>query len=155
MEQVRATTLEQLQEYAKGNLVRLPDLAPGMPLVVYMRRPSMLDLIAQGKIPNPLLHTAAQIFSKGGRGVDSADPQQLQELTKILHVFCEVSFVSPTYKQIKEAGLTLTDEQLMFVFNYVQRGTKALEKFRSKPQGPQCNGDGAEVQEDAVGDTED
>lgn len=130
MEQLCATTLDQLQSYAKGKLIQLPEFAPGMPLMVYMKRPSMLDLISQGKIPNPLASTAAKLFSKGGSGVDSTDPSQLDELTKILHTFCEVSFVEPTYSQIKEAGLELTDEQLMFVFNYIQMGNKALEKFR-------------------------
>lgn len=152
MEQMTATSLEQLAQYAQGTLVQLPDLAPGMPLFVRMKRPSMLDLISQGRIPNPLAGTASKLFSKGGAGVDQTDPKQLKELVEILHIFCEVSFVQPTYSQIKEAGITLTDEQLMFVFNYVQAGNKALEKFRKQQKNTEPVGDGTKVQEDPSGD---
>lgn len=148
MDNMNATSLEQLAQYAKGTLIQLPDFAPGMPFFVRMKRPSMLDLISQGRIPNPLAGTASKLFSKGGAGVDQTDPKQLKELVEILHIFCEVSFVQPTYSQVKEAGLELTDEQLMFVFNYVQAGNKALEKFRKQPQNSGATGDGAEVRKD-------
>lgn len=154
MENMKVTSLEQLNEYARGKLIKLPDFAEGMPLVAYMKRPSLLDLIAQGKIPNPLLHTASQLFSKGGGGVDSTDPEQLKQLTEIFYIFCEASLVEPTYQQIKEAGLELTDEQLMFVFNYAQKGNKALEKFRSDKKDTKRNGNGPKVRRDAVGGTE-
>lgn len=153
MDVMKATSLEQLAAYAKGSLVQLPEFAEGMPLFVYMRRPSLLDLISKGKIPNPLAHTATALFSKGGRGVDQEDPGQMKELTEILHIFCEASFVEPTYSQIKEAGLSLTDEQLMFVFNYVQAGNKALEKFRRKQESVGVTGHVPAVQEDAIGDS--
>lgn len=153
MEQMQATSFEQLLNYAQGSLIQLPEFDTGMPLYVRMKRPSMLDLMAQGKIPNPLAHTATSIFSKGGRGVDQEDPVQMKELTEILHIFCETSFIQPTYSQIKEAGLTLTDEQLMFVFNYVQAGTKALEKFRRKQESSGAAGDVPAVQENPSGDT--
>lgn len=151
MTEMRATSLGELREYAKGKLLRLPDIAPGMPLYVFMKRPSLLDLISQGRIPNPLASTASKLFSKGGAGVDQTDPAQLKELTNILHIFCEASFVEPTYTEIKEAGLDLTDEQLMFVFNYVQAGNKALEKFRVQQKDPEYNRDGAEVQDNPSG----
>lgn len=153
MENMKVTSFEQLTQYAKGQLVRLPDLGPGMPLCVFMRRPSMLDLIAKGKIPNPLAGTASKLFSHGGSGVDQTDPKQLKDLVEILHIFCEASFVEPTYSQIKEAGLTLTDEQLMFVFNYVQAGNKALEKFRRQQEGTGLVGHEPEVPQNPGGAT--
>lgn len=151
---MKPTSLEQLSQYAQGKLMELPEFAEGMPFYAYMRRPSMLDLIAQGKIPNPLAHTATSLFSKGGKGVDNTDPKQMKELTEILHIFCEASFVEPTYSQIKEAGLKLTDEQLMFVFNYVQMGTKALEKFRRQSTYTDPYGNSAKVEQVSVGSVE-
>jgi hypothetical protein len=56
-------------------------------------------------------------------------------LTKYFDLFdvmCEASFVEPTYKQIKEAGVELTDEQYMFVFGYAQNGVRQLQSFRSE-----------------------
>lgn len=151
MENMTVTSFEQLRQYAQGQLVQLPDFDEGMPFFVRMKRPSLLDLMAQGKIPNPLAHTASALFSKGGRGVDQTDPSQLKDLTEILHIFCETSFIEPTYSQVKEAGLALTDEQLMFVFNYVQAGNKALEKFRRKQESVGATGDVPTVQENSGG----
>ena len=60
------TTLADLQSYAAGTIVRFPDFAEGQPFVARVRRPSMLVLAKQGKIPNTLLTAAGELFSKGG-----------------------------------------------------------------------------------------
>ena len=39
-------------------------------------------------------------------------------------------FVEPSWSELKNAGIELTDEQYMFIFNYTQEGVKALEPFR-------------------------
>ena len=151
----RATSLQELAQYAKGRLVRLPDTAEGMPLFVRMKRPSLLDLISQGKIPNPLAGTANSLFMDGSKGLNKADTKQMKELTDILHIFCETSFVEPTYSEMKEVGFELSDELLMFVFNYIQAGTKALEKFRRKQESSGTTGDVPAVQENPGGTTGD
>lgn len=151
----RATSIQELSQYAKGRLVRLPDTAEGMPLYVMMKRPSLLDLIAQGKIPNPLANTANSLFMEGSKGLNKADSKQMKELNDILHIFCEVSFMEPTYAEMKEVGFELTDEQLMFVFNYIQAGTKALERFRPNTSNTVHHGGIPAVQKDPLGDTGD
>lgn len=145
MGDLKVTSLDQLRYYAEGVPVRLPDTAEGQPLVIAMRRPSLLDMINRGAIPNPLVNTATSLFTKGGDGIDAENPQVIKDLIQLLEVFCEASFVNPTYSQIKEAGLQLTDEQLMFVFNYIQVGNKALERFRSQPENSVNNGNGTKV----------
>lgn len=140
------TSFEQLQEYAKGQIVRLPDIAEGCPFYARLKRPSLLGLISSGKVPNPLVTTANNLFAKGGAGVDPVNPKQMEELTKILHIFCESAFVEPTYDEIKRAGYELNDEQLMAVFNYVQKGNKALERFHEHKENPEHNRSGEKVQ---------
>ena len=56
------TSIAQLSEYAKGQVVRLPDFAPDQPFVARLKRPSMLVLAKSGKIPNSLLETASSLF---------------------------------------------------------------------------------------------
>ena len=51
--------------------------------------------------------------------------------------------------------MELTDEQLMFIFNYTQKGTKALETFRIKPEHTERADNVQEVPEDPVGVTVD
>ena len=137
------TSLEQLQEYGRGQKVELPAFAVDQPFVARLKRPSMLVLAASGKIPNRLLNAANNLFLKGG--VNSKDTKAMPEMLGVLEAVCEACFVEPTYKQIKDAGITLTDDQLMFVFNYSQRGVKALENFREQSANSAVAGNGAKV----------
>lgn len=132
LQNIDVTSLEQLREYAKGDLVQLPPFSENMPFVARLKRPSLMKLVKLGKIPNSLLYKANELFKKGVSGLDEEDDNMLKEALGVLEVFAEASLVSPTYKQIKEIGLELTDEQLSFIFSYGQAGVRALESFRTK-----------------------
>lgn len=125
------TSFETLQEYAKGTLVELPSFAEGQPFFARLRRPSMLVLAKSGKIPNRLLTTANKLFME--TGIDEKDEKIMPEMFEVFDTILDASFVEPTYKQIKEAGIELTDDQRLFVFSYTQQGVKALERFRTRP----------------------
>ena len=124
------TPLESLQEYARGAVVQLPPFSEDQPFVARLRRPSMMALARSGKIPNSLLNTANSLFM--GKGMDSNNEGALKEVLSIVDILCDAAFVEPTYSQLKEAGVELTDEQYMAVFNYTQQGVKALEPFRGE-----------------------
>lgn len=139
------TSLDQLKGYAKGQIVPFPDFGEGQPFVARIRRPSMLALAKSGKIPNSLLNTANDLFA--GRGMGKKE-SAMADLFKVLDVICEDCFLEPTYPELKEAGVNLTDEQYMFVFNYTQKGIKALEPFRVQPPDNKPAVDGQKVQQD-------
>lgn len=124
------TSLDSLQEYGRGAIVQLPSFAENQPFVARLRRPSMMALAKSGKIPNALLTTANSLFIKGG--VDAADESVMKDVLSVVDVLCAAAFVEPTYKQIQDAGVELTDEQYMFIFNYTQQGIKALQPFRGE-----------------------
>lgn len=124
------TPLESLQEYARGAVVQLPSFSEDQPFVARLRRPSMMALAKSGKIPNSLLNTANSLFM--GKGMDSNNEGALKEVLSIVDILCDAAFVEPTYSQLREAGVELTDEQYMAVFNYTQQGVKALEPFREE-----------------------
>lgn len=128
-EEMNITSVSDLQSYAAGTVVRFPDFAEGQPLVARVRRPSMLVLAKQGKIPNALLKSASELFSKGGSGVKS-DENTLSDLYDVCHIVCEACLVQPSLREIEGAGLQLSDEQIMAIFNYTQIGVKALDSFR-------------------------
>lgn len=139
------TSITQLNEYAQGQVVELPPFAEGQSFVARICRPSMLSLVKTGKIPNELLVTANNLFIDGK--VDSkADPQAMQKVFDIFDAICEACFIEPTYKQIQEAGITLTDEQYMFIFNYSQAGVKALKPFRKQSKNNRTVRDVEDVQ---------
>lgn len=126
----RITTLADLQGYKNGTVVKLPDFAEGQPLVARLRRPSMLVLAKNGKIPNSLLTAAGQLFTKGGSGMDSDNTKMLADMYDVCHIIAESSLMEPTLADIESVGLELTDDQMMAIFNYSQVGTRALESFR-------------------------
>ena len=48
----------------------------------------------------------------------------------VMETILEAAFVEPTYQEIKDAGVQLSDDQMIFVFNYTQQGVRALDQFR-------------------------
>ena len=138
------TTLSQLTKYTEGQVVQLPDFAEGQPFVARIRRPSMLSLAKSGKIPNSLLNTANGLFL--GNTKTNNNDDLLVEIFDVLDVVCEACFVEPTYKELQEAGVELTDEQYMFIFNYTQTGVKALDSFRGQPANTTIAGNVKAVQ---------
>lgn len=145
---LQITSLDQLSKYSQGQIVQFPDFGEGQPFVARIKRPSMLALAKTGKIPNSLLNTANGLFA--GKGINEKNKSALGDLFQILDVICEDCFLEPTYSQLKEAGVELTDEQLMFIFNYTQKGTKALETFRIQPEHTERADDVQKVPEDPV-----
>lgn len=130
VQQATITSLADLQSYALGTIVSLPDFGEGQPLVARMRRPSMLVLAKQKKIPNSLLTAAGSLFAQGGNGMDVDNPNMLNDMYDICHVVAESALIEPTLEEIESTGLTLSDDQLQAIFNYTQNGVKALESFR-------------------------
>jgi hypothetical protein len=128
---LKITSFEELKNISKGSVVELPPFADGQPFVARLKRPSMFVLAKNGKIPNSLLTQANNLFENGvANSFDSLDEDMLTKCFDIFDLMCEASFVEPTYKEIKESGVELTDEQYMFIFGYAQNGVRQLESFR-------------------------
>ena len=126
--QLKVTPIYELEKYAKGEVVEFPPFAENQPFVAKVKRPSMMVLMKTGKIPNSLLATANSIFS--GNSSNAEDEDFYKDMLDILDVIAEASFVEPTWQELKEANIELTDEQYTFLFNYTQRGVRALAPFR-------------------------
>ena len=121
------TSISQLNEYAKGQLVELPSFGEGQPFFARLRRPSMLALAKSGKIPNSLLSTANRMFDSS---LDTKNENMLKDFYTVIETILEAAFVEPTYQEIKDAGVQLSDDQMIFVFNYTQQGVRVLDQFR-------------------------
>lgn len=127
---LKVTSIAELQSYKEGKIIELPPFAEGQPFVARVRRPSMLVLAKSGKIPNSLLSAAGDLFTKGGSNMDTDNPRLLADMYGVCHLIAEATLIEPTLKDIEDAGLELTDDQLMTIFNYSQAGAQALEPFR-------------------------
>ena len=127
------TGILELRGYVNGAVVELPPFAEGQPFVVRLRRPSMLVLAKSGKIPNSLLDTASGLFMNDSEGL-MANEGMLGDIYSVMNIVAEAAMVEPTFEQVNQAGLELTDEQLMTIFNYAQSGVKALKSFREESE---------------------
>jgi hypothetical protein len=128
---LKITSFEELKLASQGDIVELPPFSQGHKFVARLKRPSMFLLAKNGKIPNSLLVQANSLFENGvANSFNSLDEDMLKKCFDIFDVICEASFIEPTYQQIKESGVELTDEQYMFVFSYAQNGVRQLESFR-------------------------
>lgn len=128
----QATTIEELKSYQHGQLVELPPFAEGQPFIARLRRPSLMVLIKSSKIPNQLIAMATKMFANGGGAINSDDADSIIELLDVVDVLAEAAFVQPTYKQLQEAGIQLTDDQYMALFSYTQNGVEGLKSFRKQ-----------------------
>lgn len=130
--QLIVTTIEELKKAASGEIVELPSFSQNCPFVARVKRPSLLALVKKGKIPNTLLVRTNELFANDGAGFDPENKSLMSEMYEVLELIAGETLVEPSLEDIHEAGIELTDEQLMFLFNYSQQGVKALESFRSE-----------------------
>ena len=130
MENIKVTSIDQLKIMSGGEIVKLPPFIQGQDFYAKLRRPSMLKLVQSGQIPNSLLRTANMLFSGGVNEELDRDDEFMKDLFDLIDVLAGAVFVEPSWSELKQAEIELTDEQYMFIFNYTQEGVKQLEPFR-------------------------
>ncbi len=106
--------------------VELPGWEEGAPFTAKLRRPSILSMAAEGKIPNELLASAQKLFCEG---YDAQMP--LDELGRLLRSVAKAALAGPTLEQLEEQGAYLTDMQLAAIYSFTQTGVRALSPFRN------------------------
>lgn len=134
MDELKVTSIAELKKMANGEVVELPGFTDGTTFIARLKRPSMLAMAKMGKIPNNLLGAANKLFLGVGNVLNQnnnkSNNEALSELFDIIEIICDECFVEPTYKDLKDNGIELTDQQKLAVFTYTQRGVKSLESFR-------------------------
>ncbi len=131
------TSMDEIRKYAEGAEVELPGFKDGETITVCLRRPSLLSLAESGKIPNPLLAAASELFCSG---IKEDGKSSIKELGELFQIIAKASLVSPSYDEFAGAGVPLTDSQLLYIYNYVRNGVDSLSRFRKK-QGARQNHD--------------
>lgn len=133
-EQKKITSFDELKRYSEGAIVELPPFSENQPFVARLCRPSVVDMMMDGTIPNELLETAFSLFDGGSEQEEeksiSDRLKESKETTDILRVIAEHTLVYPTYNDILESGLQLNDTQLAAIYRYTQLGVENLKSFR-------------------------
>lgn len=129
--ELKVTELSKLIESAKGEIVQLPGFTEDVPFFARVRKPSLLGLVKAKKIPNNLLIKTNELFVQDGTGFDTDDANMMEDLCNVLDVIAQETLVEPSYDDLKNNGVELTDQQRTALFSYSQQGIKALEPFRT------------------------
>lgn len=128
------TSVSELKNKAVIELT-LPGYTVGDDITVGVRRPSIMDLAATGKIPNPLMAAASKLFKDGALDTITTklkdDGKDMKEFAEVLHCVAKAALVQPTYDQLEEAGIPLTDVQLMMIYDFVLDGVDRYSTFRT------------------------
>ena len=131
---------EKLSELAQGTEIELPGFAAEETISVRLRRPSLMLLAAEGKIPNTLLASVEDLFEKGDKNTVS-----FKERAEIFRIVATASLVSPSWEELQNAGVNLTDLQLLYIYNFSQTGVDTLRRFREKQRTEKLSGHGKDV----------
>lgn len=131
---------EKLTELAQGKEIELPGFAAEETISVRLRRPSLMLLAAEGKIPNTLLASVEDLFEKGDKNTVS-----FKERAEIFRIVAMASLVSPSWEELQNAGVNLTDLQLLYIYNFSQTGVDTLRRFREKQRTEKLSGHGKNV----------
>ena len=129
--EMNVTTLKELKKYAEGIPVQLPSFASDCPFVALLRRPSVVRLAREGTIPNDLLPAAMELFT--GKKQENKKEDKLRDMGEsrdVMIVIARASMVSPTYDELTEMGLELTENQLIAIYNFTQTGVQDMRSFR-------------------------
>lgn len=139
---IKVASLEQLQEYKKGEVVELEGWTEE-PFICRLRKVSLLDLSSSGTIPNNLLNAAHRLFvGKVNGEVD------MGEIKKVMDIICEHALIEPSLDLVKKAGLSLTDVQRTDIYNYSQKGVRAMSTFRTVEQSNEDHNDVSTIQDE-------
>ena len=117
---ISAKDISQLKD-KNGEVIDLPDFDEKTPFNARVKRPSLMELCLNETIPNILLAEAQQLFE------GDLKKGNLLKYHDIMCKVAEVALVEPKYSEVKDM---LTDEQLVVIFDYTQKGVVALLPFR-------------------------
>lgn len=137
--ELKVTSLADLIKYKDGQVVELPPFGEGQPFVVRLRRPSLMSLVKSGKIPNSLMKQATTLFAKGGQSLIGMNGNTLGEMLDIMDVIVEAAMIEPTYDELKENDIKLSDDQIMAIFTYTQQGVDYVKRFRTERENTERN----------------
>lgn len=134
--ELKISTLSEIKNN-QTMVVELPGWGFDDTFICRVKRIDLISLLKKGKIPNnELMNAVLELFEvNNNEKVNPSDLVKKENYTKYLEkaeLFADIALVEPTYKQLKEAGIDLTDEQKGIFYNAAVYGIKTLIPFRPK-----------------------
>lgn len=114
----------------KTTIIEIENFAGDGLMAVEVKRPSIMNIAQTGSIPNELMGMVKELFI--GKGLEELDPDKFEvgRIREIFEPIAKASLVNPSYKDLEDNDIELTDVQLSEIYNFVAGGVKELENFR-------------------------
>ncbi len=122
----KVLSIEQLRKMAQTT-IDIPDFNNTGTIKVRVRRPRLMALAAEGKIPNHLLEIASTMVTGQSNKKGTEAPLTIKNVAGMLELYCKVCLVEPTYAEFKDI---MTDDQMEAIFDWAMEGMKQLDNFR-------------------------
>ena len=114
--------------------IELPGWYGGEAITVRVKRPNFYHLLARDCVPNPLIPVVQKMFVHGfdAGDVASATP----EFARALLTIAGETLVEPTLTQLTEAGVELTDDQLLELLSRRMRVSRDIGQYKKEHNMP-------------------
>lgn len=101
----------------------------GTEITVRVQKPSFYAMIANNAALNPLIPELDKLFVRHDR---SGHSKPSNDFAKALICIARECLVEPSYAQLEEVGIHLTDDQLVELSLYATEGAEILRSFRRR-----------------------
>lgn len=134
IEEIKAKAVQELE---------IPGFIDGESITIKVQKPRIMAMMAQGKIPNPLMGTIQKLMK--GQTTSTKDTD-LVEMAKVFEFYCKTCMVEPSYEELADI---ITDEQMMSIFDWAIGGIMQVDSFRPDEKDGTSNNDVEGISETA------
>lgn len=125
-----ATSIDELKNAKQTWEFKAPDFPNGSELIVELKQPSIMSMIKDGVISNPLIADVQTLTEKTDKGVKPTAAQQTAAY-KFIKGVVDYCIVSPTIAEIDKYAGGLTDSQILAIYGEVMKSVTDLSSFRT------------------------
>lgn len=111
-------------------VIEIPGFDDGEKIKVRVKKPALLNMFSNGKIPNHLMGIATTMISGDKDHAKSkTDKQRNQDSLDIIELYCFACLVEPAYEEFKEI---MTDDQKQAILSWGLGGLAKAETFHNE-----------------------
>lgn len=141
MEELKVTDISYLKKLLiEGEIIELPPFFKGTQFCARVKRADLKTMVRAGKIRNVLLAEVSKIFgddkekkkNEKNKKSDEEVKKEAEAFDEFIEIIVSECLVSPSYEELKENGINLTDEQKLEIVNYSQTGVMKYKSFREE-----------------------
>lgn len=123
--------------------IKIPSFDGLETIDIKVKRPQLMAMMTQGKIPNRLLGIASKAVNSVGFQYKSEDEiEKAKELAGWVAFYCEICMVEPKYEEVKDI---ITDDQALSIYAWAVAPIDMLRSFRYEEKNETDNRDGETI----------